>query len=404
MSSTNFQVFLGTYNAEPWIKSVIYSLESQDHEPFTVKIIDNASEDNTVQIIEKLFSEYTFRNTYELIKSDKNVGAISSFYERLNLFEAEWIVMIHQDDIYHSDHISTLVDAINTADSEVGIVFSAMKRVDAENNEKLSPPTLASKLLEKDRFGNFLLSLQIFPINFPACAMRKSQLLKSETTRHTTAFNDTELLLRMLCFSDIIYTQKETMHYRVFDGNAASQTSKFANDRAVFIGLNEIFHSTEFKVILELAKTDLQIKNLIHSINQAIDIRINDEFTKKLAKNAVAEILTRHFGYTNELILENLHSSLSNFNLVVESGLAKNQRFISDYSITALNLSTESSFVEDFQSIAVIKTARFVKFSSVFSLELREKCFNLMFNSKIFVFVRRPFIKVWRRGNKSATK
>ena len=73
MSQNKFEVFLGTYNAAPWIESVIHSLESQDCDPFVVRIIDNASEDDTVSIIQNIFESYSFKNTYYLVKNNKNI-------------------------------------------------------------------------------------------------------------------------------------------------------------------------------------------------------------------------------------------------------------------------------------------------------------------------------------------
>ena len=108
MSKELFEVFLGTFNAEPWIEQVISSLEAQDCAPFKVKIIDNASTDNTIALIEEIFSKSVLKNEYTLLKNKRNIGAISSFLDRLDQFDSEWIVMIHQDDIYHPDHIKTL--------------------------------------------------------------------------------------------------------------------------------------------------------------------------------------------------------------------------------------------------------------------------------------------------------
>ena len=66
MSKELFEVFLGTYNAEPWIEQVISSLEAQDCAPFKVKIIDNASTDNTIALIEEIFSKNIFKPNFVL--------------------------------------------------------------------------------------------------------------------------------------------------------------------------------------------------------------------------------------------------------------------------------------------------------------------------------------------------
>ena len=92
MSKELFEVFLGTYNAEPWIEQVISSLEAQDHPAFRVRIFDNDSSDNTVEMISNILSKNTLKNEYTLFKNDQNIGAISSFLDRLDQFDCDWIV------------------------------------------------------------------------------------------------------------------------------------------------------------------------------------------------------------------------------------------------------------------------------------------------------------------------
>ncbi len=171
MEKKLFEVFLGTYNAAPWIEQVIHSLESQDCGPFTVNIIDNASSDETVAKIENIFANFQMRNEYRLVKNKKNIGPISTFLDQLELFQAEWIFMVHQDDYYHPDHFSTLISEIEKSPESVGLVFTAMKRIDQNNIEIFNPPTLSSKISDSNRFENFLLALQINPVNFPSCAL-----------------------------------------------------------------------------------------------------------------------------------------------------------------------------------------------------------------------------------------
>ena len=400
LSKNNFEVFLGTYNAAPWISDILQMLEEQNTEPFTVRIVDNASEDNTVKIIEEFFKKYKFKNNYYLIQNEFNIGAISSFLDRLSIFESDWILMIHQDDIYHSDHISTLKHAIETVSDDIGIIFSAMQRADGEGRERISPPTLSSKITSNNKFENFLLSLQISPINFPATALRKSDLIKSQTTRHTTAFNDTELLLRMSTFTNIKYIQKETLHYRVFAGNAASVTKSFSNDRAVFIGLNEIFHSTEFSQILSFADSDEKLSLVIESVNRAIDIRITEKQMRILAKNVFAEVMIRKFGYLNTVIRENLVKTFEDFDLAVESKLANNQQYINHFKSTKLNNHSEISFLESRFNKTFLKSSRLEKILNKIPLRTRESLFNRILLSKLLMFSNRAFIKVWRSHNK----
>lgn len=399
MSKELFEVFLGTFNAEPWIEQVIGSLEAQDCAPFKVKIIDNASTDKTTALIEDIFSKNTFKNEYTLFKNNKNIGAISSFLDRLDQFESDWIVMIHQDDVYHSNHIGTLTSAMNATNEDTSIIFTAMKRINAEGNVTIAPPTLSSKLSKTDRLENFMLSLQISPINFPACALRIAEMRKTTTTRHTTAFNDIEMLLRMMCVSDISYIPEETMHYRVYSGNAAAITSSLANDRAIFVGLVELFHSKEVDEVLSLAKTSSHWEKLIASINQAIEVRIDNVEIKNLTRNMIAETLVRRFGYQNRDITDFLVNSLKSLGLNRESEIAQNLYQDSSFQTTKLlSLGESSNFL-----LTLPVLGRKPLISRLFSLTplpARELLFDSVFRSPLLGNVKRPFVKVWRLRGK----
>jgi glycosyltransferase involved in cell wall biosynthesis len=399
MGKELFEVFLGTFNAEPWIEQVISSLEAQDHPVFKVKIFDNASTDNTVAMISNIISKSTLKNEYTFFQNNQNIGAISSFLDRLDQFDSDWIVMVHQDDYYHPDHISTLASALKEESETTGIVFTAMQRIDGEENVKISPPTLSSKLSKTDRLENFMLSLQISPVNFPACALKKSDLQRVNTSRHTTAFNDIEILLQIMCVADVRYIPQETMHYRVYSGNAASTTSSLANDQAIFVGLVELFHSNEVDQVLTLVTSDEHWRKLIESINQAIDIRIQSKQIQDLARNMISESLVRKFGYANKDLAEFLISSLTELGLVRESTVAQNLHLYPGYErVDFLESTTGDNFPLSHYSIG--KTPAASRLMNRFSLSTRETFFDFMFSSKLLSGVQRPFVKVWRLRGK----
>ena len=395
MSKELFEVFLGTYNAEPWIEQVISSLEAQDYPAFRVRIFDNDSSDNTVEMISNILSKNTLKNEYTLFKNDQNIGAISSFLDRLDQFDCDWIVMVHQDDYYHSNHIATIASALKEESGSSGIVFTAMQRIDGEGNVTIAPPTLSSKLSKTDRLENFMLSLQISPVNFPACALKKSDLQRVNTSRHTTAFNDIEILLQIMCVADVSYISEETMHYRVYPGNAAAITSSLANDRAIFVGLVELFHSREVDQVLTLVTSDEHWQKLIGSINQAINIRIQSKEIQDLARNMISESLVRRFGYSNKFLAEFLIESLTELGLEREAEMARNLHLHSAYS--KISLSKESSGIDPLVvQLSIGQTPLAGRLMNLFSLSARERFFDLVFRSQLLSRSKRPFVKVWR--------
>lgn len=394
MQKNLFEVFLGLYNAESWIEDTFQYLETQTTDPFRVLMVDNASEDQTVHKINKIQEKYKLKNEYILIKNKKNIGPISSFLDRLNLFHSDWIFMIHQDDFYHQNHIAVLKEAIENLNDSVGIVFSGMKRMNAQNTEIVSPPTLATKLSATNRLQNFVLGLQISPINFPASALKKCILESVNTSRHTTTFNDMELLLRMMCISDVNYIPVETMHYRIYPGNASNLTSKTSVDRAVFVGLIEIFHSPEFELLISSVNDDVNLDFLLNGIVRAIEIRISDPQIKSYLTNVLAETLVRKFNYKNKNLNIFLAKSLDKMQLISESKFIRNLEFVNNFTeikIEGIGPNKFSNISENY-----IKKTKLSNFSNKLNLSTRDKIFDLLFNSYLMSKVRRPFVRAWR--------
>ena len=274
-----------------------------------------------------------------------------------------------------------------------------MQRIDGQGNVKLSPPTLSSKLSKTDRLENFMLSLQLSPVNFPACALKKSDLQRVNTSRHTTAFNDIEILLQIMCVADVKYIPKETMHYRVYAGNAASITSSLANDRAIFVGLVELFHSKEVDQVLTLVTSDDHWRKLIESINQAIEIRIQSKEIQDLARNMISESLVRRFGYENKHLAEFLMNSLTELGLDRETEMVRNLHAHPGYKQVG-HLESKMGEALELATLSIGRTPFVARLLNLVSLPIRERFFDAVFRSRLLIGVKRPFVRVWRlRGH-----
>jgi hypothetical protein len=278
-----------------------------------------------------------------------------------------------------------------------------MGRIDGQGIEQFSPPTLSSLLSETNRFENFLLSLQIFPINFPACALRTSELSKLTTSRHTTAFNDTELLLKMMCISDVKYIPEETIHYRVFEGNAASVTNTAANDKAVFIGLNELFHSREVEQLISQIESENQADKLVKSIKLAINIRVSDELLKKLIRVTLAEKLNRLFNYKNRAISYFLMESLSDLGLTQETRIIENIQndLGSEIIIKSSSGNEKPLWNQNNVTHYVQNSSSLIRKFNALNTSRKEKFYNFVLLNPLLALAKRPFVKTWRLRGRS---
>jgi hypothetical protein len=189
------------------------------------------------------------------------------------------------------------------------------------------------------------------------------------------------------------------MHYRVYPGNAAALTSSLANDRAIFVGLVELFHSKEVDEVLSLAKTSSHWEKLVASIDQAIEIRIENAEIKNLTRNMIAETLVRRFGYHNREITDFLANSLLTLGLSRESEIAQNLYQDSSYLKTELLPSSESIGFKVTEP-GLGNKPLISKFNDLVPLPAREAFFDRVFRSRLLSRVNRPFVRVWRLRGK----
>jgi glycosyltransferase involved in cell wall biosynthesis len=71
-------VVMATYNGAEYVAEQVYSILNQTYRDFEIIIVDDCSQDATVEIIKKIFSERGFLN-YRLVVNNNNMGVTKSF-------------------------------------------------------------------------------------------------------------------------------------------------------------------------------------------------------------------------------------------------------------------------------------------------------------------------------------
>jgi glycosyltransferase involved in cell wall biosynthesis len=391
-----FEVFVGTYNAEKWIVDFIHSLENQTASPFLVTILDNQSSDRTLELIQELTSGKVLQNKYRVLQNTKNIGSAGSLVDATMLLSAPWIVSLHQDDYYHPDHIQILSDAISQAADNTGLIFTAMRRMDEESRETFNTPTLSQNLNKQSRVNNFIMSLQINPVNFPACAIRRQFIDRQAMNLHFSAFNDTELILRLLTLADVTYIPRETMHYRRHSLNAAETTGHAAQDLAVTYGLNALFHSPGFeKLALQILAED-RTEALFRALKQSLRTWINDDGVRSFATGMLAERLVRVFGYDCPASLQFLREYLEYRNLDVESGISSNYGSAEIFEDTSSLTANPTRPLVKLRGNSPTKSHRVhVRIWNSLPLSIRDSILALVMKIPFVRTSKRPFIRAW---------
>jgi len=100
-------VVMSTYNGEKYITEQLDSIRKQSQNADEVILYDDASTDNTINIIQAYIKKYDLKN-WSLYYGQKNKGYISGFTEVLRYATGEIIFLADQDDIWETNKIGEI--------------------------------------------------------------------------------------------------------------------------------------------------------------------------------------------------------------------------------------------------------------------------------------------------------
>ncbi|CAA0081542.1 putative protein [BD1-7 clade bacterium] len=108
MEKLTISVALTTYNGMPYLKQQLQSIENQSLRPDEIVIHDDISSDKTYEFLTEFCAQSTLN--IKLKKNHENIGYNLNFSKTLKECSGEFIFICDQDDIWHSNKISFVMD------------------------------------------------------------------------------------------------------------------------------------------------------------------------------------------------------------------------------------------------------------------------------------------------------
>src|SRR5436190_2493236 len=108
-------VTIVTYNSGRFIKRCLESVLEQKYQNLEVVIVDNASTDGTVDILEP------FAESCRIYYNDENIGFAAAQNQAIALAKGEWVLTLNPDVLLLPNFVQALVDAGNL-DPKIGTV------------------------------------------------------------------------------------------------------------------------------------------------------------------------------------------------------------------------------------------------------------------------------------------
>ena len=282
-------IYVPTYNSAKTIQKTIQSLLNQTYKNLIIKVYDNCSDDNTLDIINKFQSEKIIINT-----ANKTASAEENYNNCIKDFSSNYACIYHSDDIYHPNIVkkqidffqnknilATLTDGyiINSKDKVIGKILSSKK---VNNRKTINQIDLFKYII---KHSNFLITPSAM---FDVVKLKKYKINHFNNENYGDSA-DLDMWLRLAYFEDGIGILPEKLiNYR----HSSNQLS--------YAHRNSIKKSSFFSVIDHYLKKDhivnflnnknlkdlkvLQIRDDISIIKNLILLNKIDQASEKLNK------------------------------------------------------------------------------------------------------------------------
>jgi GT2 family glycosyltransferase len=124
MHKDSVSVTLVTYNSGRFIRRCLESVLEQDYSPLEVVVIDNASNDGTVDILEQ------FRDKCQIHLNQENIGFAAAQNQAIALSSGDWVLTLNPDVLLLKNFVAELV-AAGSLDRKAGSVCGKLLSISA---------------------------------------------------------------------------------------------------------------------------------------------------------------------------------------------------------------------------------------------------------------------------------
>lgn len=254
------------FNGSKYIKKTLDSLIQQTYQNWEAIIIDDESQDDTVEIIKPFLKK---EKRFRFFQNSQNIGMVKNWNKTLDYVQGEYVCFLHQDDFYDKSFLHETLDYFQKNPS-LGMVFTANYNVNQRGKPfEINRPFNRNQILDLEDFVQNLHQKGNF-IKFPTVVIKSQvyqEIGKYDENLHLTV--DLEMWLRISLSYQIGYLNQNLVFYRLHQTNVSNLYMKEGSEITELIKCYQIFLNRAYKVIAKDAY--IKIEKLIW---ESIDNRV----------------------------------------------------------------------------------------------------------------------------------
>lgn len=206
-------VIMAVYNGEEYLKPAIQSVLDQTYKNFEFIIVNDASTDNTVNIIESFRDERIC-----LVHNEKNLRLAASLNKAIAMAKGKYLLRMDADDICFPDRFEKQV-AYMDKHPEIGIAFGSVL--------KFSGDTVLKEIDSNEKKPEYIRATMLFfnTVYHPNVIMRREVCQEYKYREEYTVAEDMDLWLRAGEKYRIANMNKHTLLYRIHSKQVTTSCS-----------------------------------------------------------------------------------------------------------------------------------------------------------------------------------
>lgn len=216
-NNKRISVVIGTYNGEDYIIEQIESILQQTLLPDELIIVDDASSDKTLNLIQSIDIERKYGIEILIIKQEKNQGYIKNFLTGIFNTSSKFVFLCDQDDIWLPNKLGNMVDLfeknpqIIALHSNTSIVdeYGQILQERVQNYDKDLENINLHKLIKKVNYPGMALAFRRNKI-----VLKLEELVKSGVTIPTHDWT----ICYLACLEEGFYITQQVLTYRRYTG------------------------------------------------------------------------------------------------------------------------------------------------------------------------------------------
>jgi len=261
-------ICIPTYNSEKYIERTLKSIINQTYQNIEIIVSDNASTDDTYNIVSRLSKQ---ENRLKLYRNDCNLGFCANINKAVQIASSNIIAIFHSDDIYHE----TIVEKeLLILESNINIKGVFSKHANYISNRNIKKIKLFNKLIHTQLYSKYenifvgdlkkylpiiLRYGNIFPC--PSFMTRKDTYLSLKGFENKYITNeDFHLWLKYLKSGHLIAIINEVLlYYRISDTQVSNEIRNDMDEPIMYKVIEEML-LTDYDLPLELIERYKTIK------------------------------------------------------------------------------------------------------------------------------------------------